>query len=311
MSSFMERINKTRPTRAAEPTARIFINGLAILCFSQHFNRAEVGFLNVSDHPLLFNIYDKRCVPILPNPAGIEIFSGTGININSEPDHAGLGYLYYPNPTNDNDFRRLINIDQLHAEFFDTDRVKIKPNPFFAKMYINNGIFFNAELSKKESKFYTSSKEKEKERVGKVIGADIEDASIKIVLSSDINNPITLTNSAGRHPYRIVIRYKCERVASDKTDFERFYDVLTLPSTKHKKLKHKYKDIEEPEPLMCEEQFIKMFREDPQFKEKVKNNELLGKLARNADRAREACEGSTKPDCPENLQNIPEDCPIG
>lgn len=309
MKTFMETINGV----AVNPTAHVYINGLAILCFSKRFNRAEVGFLQVKDHPLLFTIYDKNCEPKFGTP--LVLHSGTTIKINH--NNPGLGKLYTPddgdepNNSDNRDFRHLLNIDKLHDEIFNSNRVEIKPNFYLAKLYLSNGIFFCAERSKHKAKIINARVRpgrppirKPLPRVGRVIGTDIFSNEILIDISS-LSQPLPpLKREDG--PYKVVIRYKCNRTSSIKTDFEKFYNVLELP-TNHEALDLEFDDKEPIELLDCEKHFLEAFNEE-KFGADSDSKRIFSLFHKNLLRAEEACQAAVKPLCPGNLQGIPEPC---
>jgi hypothetical protein len=136
------------PERPTSPTARVIVNGLALLCFSQRNNRAEVGCLNVRGHDLLFTIYDSDC-NIYKDSDNADISyvikhgtKNAKIEINS--DNNGIGSLFYPtNFKDDNSFRHMLSLDRIHGEF-GKGRLTIKQNvDFLARLYINRGVFFH------------------------------------------------------------------------------------------------------------------------------------------------------------------------
>jgi hypothetical protein len=53
---------------------------------------------------------------------------------------------------------------------------------------------------------------------------------------------------------------------------------------------------------------MQMMEESPEFKEELETNKSVAPLISNFMLAREACEGATVPDCPRNLEGIPEPC---
>lgn len=297
MSAFVETVR----TKFDEPTARVIINGLAILCFSKTFNRAEVGFLNVENHPLFFTVYGPDCLPVAGTPAKVN--SGTGIKINAAV--RGMGTLYYPADKNDDDFRHLINLDELHRGF-GGGRLGLKPNTYVAKLYLNNGRFYTAARSRRGGDIFPVDARdrpvKIGHRVGKVIGAELNEETVVIEISSR-PEPIVLRKADG--PFTVIIRYKCECGPAMETDMERFYEVLDLPPG-HKKLDLVYEDLEDAHLHPCETSLLSAFEKGDEFAERMKVDEATEKLIGNLIRAREACETSTVPDFPRNLEGVQE-----
>lgn len=295
-----------------DPTARVIINGLGLLCFSRKYNRAEVGFLETeSRHPLLLTIYDRLCnvvPPILP-----ELQSGAEITINS--NNPGLGQLYTPDmgarPDNsdEHDFRHLLNLDEMHLEVFDYENVQIKADVnYLAKLFLSNGVFFNAKRSTHPAKIRHRPKSPGGNnvtvfpRIGKVIGANIGGDQVLVTVNGQ---PIPLARDANS-PYTIVIRYKCEREEGNaETDFERFHNALNLP--KVDALDVFYNDIEPPDRIDCEKHLERAFNEKTLSEEFCKNENLI-QLIKSFGRSEEACQASTKPQCPGNLLGQPEPC---
>jgi len=304
MATFMN----TVPNKPKNPTVQVIINGLALLCFSRKYNQAEVGFLKLTEpqlHPLLFTIYEPNCRGIKFHTV---IESGT-ININS--DTQGIGSLYYPEPTDENDFRKVLSLDEIHKRF-SNERVTIKAdNDYLAKLFIQKGIFFNAALSNGLGRIFHRDDILQTvvpaQKIGKVYGAYIDDEVVNIKIDS-VAAPIpTLTRSTS--PYTIIIRYKCADERATETDFQRFYDTLKQPlPAGHQICDLEYGEIEEPYRHDCERGEINEFETNEEFKTTVEGDKSLAMLFNSFFFAREACEGTTKPDCPENLLGEPEPC---
>jgi hypothetical protein len=310
MTSFMFRKGHYSRDRLINPTATIYINGRAILCFSVQDNCAEAGFLAIDNHELSFTIYDRECNPVHGTP--ITPSPGSSVIINS--NHPGLGELYLPNPSNAADFEHLLDIDTLHT-YFNRQRVTIDPDySFIGEFYINNARFFNAALSTQIGRVFPYQGNPHTQpvtfprRIGKVIGAEIADQQIQILING---SSITLNRSDSGAPYRIVIRHKCTNETSGRdSDFERFYDALKRPSTPilHPKLDLEYELSEPTEPHLCEQVLLNRFddEKDIDFKRQVEKNDLLERLVICIRSASEACQAATKTECPENLRGLPD-----
>lgn len=297
LTTFMTKVS-ARPNPV---TARLLINGLGLLCFSQKYNRAEVGFLEGGRaHPLFFYIYDRYC-RLVGEP--IPIPQGTEIDINA--GNPGLGSIFCFDeanpPVDQDDFRHLINVDELHSAV----PVKIVPNPtYFAKLYVNRGTFFNSELSMGKGRFFNKQmiEVKVKDRNGRIIGADIVDDPIRI----DFNgNPIaTLVRNPNEFPYSIRIRYKCEGDVTTATDFKEFYKVLNVPTADQ--LDFIYDAAEDPPKNRCDCTLLYRAETDHEFQKEIEKSKPLSLLVESLRRATEACEGGGKPQCPENLRGETE-----
>jgi len=310
MATFMN----TVPQRPTKPTARIIVNGLALLCFSKlNGGRAEVGCLPVAEHDLYITVYDSGC-NVLRVDGELVNYKINGETVTINPSHPGVGSLFYPNDVKDiESFRHMLNLDKIHAEF-GKGRAKIKAgNVYLGEIYINNGIFYTEAISGQKAIIHIKDDESkqlfEPHRVGKVFGADINDETVIINISSGtLYKTITLNRNADG-PYSVLIRYKCSDIPSTQTDFERFYDVLELPSAEHRQTDLKFEWTEIPYRHPCEERLINRCMLEEQFKANLLENEadssIIG-LLENIIRAREACETSTKPECPENLRGLPD-----
>jgi hypothetical protein len=303
-------------TRPSSPTARVIVNGLALLCFSNRNKRAEVGCLDVAGHDLLFTIYDSDC-NIYKDSDGTEvsyvIAEGTKnatIEINS--DNPGIGTLFYPaDPSDDTSFRHTLNLDRIHDEF-GKGRLSIKQNlDFLARLYINSGVFFTEAMSKEKGIIHLYGDESKvifpPQRVGKIYGADIDDEIVKINITTNLfQKTIELKKSS--KPYSIVIRYKCQwEDPTTLTDFQEFYRILNLPA-KHQVTDLTYEQPEIPYFHPCEIGLLKMLEKSPELKAELETNKSVAPLISNFMLAREACEGATVPECPLNLEGIPEPC---
>lgn len=302
MNTFMDTVDQM----LEEKTARVIINGLAILCFSNSYERAEVGFLQVKDHPLTLTIYDKDCNMVKVTP---DLQDGTTIDIN--PDKSGLGALYCPTdgdePENSDkhDFRHLLNLDKLHAEFFPPGKIGIKPeSTFLATLYLRNAVFFNALKSKNKAMIFSlASRKRHLDKIGKVIGADLNDDEVVIKINSETFH--TLTKDAG-YPYTVIIRYKCEGKANKETDFQEFHRVLSSPP--EHRLDLSYNDVEPAESGECEKMLLQAFTEN-KLRLEGEDEKAVTQLIENLRSAEEACQGAVKPECPSNLFGEPEPCP--
>jgi hypothetical protein len=309
ITRFMRRVTEP-PPKDQNPTARVIINGLGLLCFSKrHGGRAEVGFLETaSHHPLVITIYDRFCeiyrnFPPLRNEAEISVNS----------NHPGLGQLYTPDLTerpqsSDNeDFRHLLNLDEMHRTIFGRQNVQIKRNStYLAKLFISNATFYNAQRSRNAARIRHRERFGRRvtnfPRIGKVIGANIMDTQILVRVNSE---EFTLINDA-RSPYTISIRYKCLSDERAETDFERFHNVLALDQDDV--LDIFYGRAEPRHKLPCEDKFERDF-EGQRLSEEAYRSEGLAQLFESLKRAEEACQTSTKPECPGNLLGEPETCP--
>lgn len=301
MTTFMN----TTGTRPPNPTATVFINGLALLCFSVKNDRAEVGFLKVREHPLLLTIYDSNCNPVFGTP--FEIKSGA-ISVNS--GGRGIGTVYQPGISEAEDFRYLLDFDRIH-KVFDDERLSINPKAeYLAKLYVKNGMFFNAALSSQDGViFYKDSRGDmvqalPSQRVGKVIGAYIDDDEVTIDITD--KEPITLRKAESR--YSVVIRYKCvNNNPHIQTDFDKFYKVLELPSEKHKITDLQYAETEIPYQHPCERNLSYQCKHNEKFREMAAKNEAMQKLLDGiVILAEEACQGGDLAGYPRNLEGEPE-----
>ena len=308
MATFME-TTEVKPNNHAA-TATLFVNGRALLCFSKKNERAEVGFLKIRRHDLLFTIYNASCDPVFGTP--FDLSPRTIIAVNS--NNNGLGKLYYPplETSIDEDFRHLLDLDRIHKWFDFDERLNIKnDNDYLAELYIKNGIFFNAALSTRIGRVFPIGDPRQTvirpRRIGKVIGTELNDDLVIIEISG--KEPIHLRREEG--PFSIVIRYKCinER-PSIATDFQEFYSALKeFPSRKHDRCDLEYDDVEQPYKHPCEKPLPARFEKDENFRESVIKNESFQKLLDSIILAEEACQAVTKTECPENLVGDPEQCP--
>lgn len=293
----METFMKIESQRKVHPTAKVIINGLAILCFSRRNDRAEVGFLSVQDHPLLLTVYGPDCQPIAPTP--LEINSGTGIKIsNGKP---GIGAVYQTSADADDNFGNMLNFDELHSAS-SSAVLGIKPNPYFAKLYLNNGLFYTEARSVQKGSIFPENKPdtpiRTGIRIGKVIGAEIEGETITIDISSQLK-PITLEKAGG--PYTIIIRYKCCETGATYTDMEDFHKVFDLPPGQPI-LDLEYEAKEEPYLHNCE----KVLNKKGEFNKEMEVDTTTRKLLDNFKKAAEACESGIAPKYPRNLEGLPE-----
>jgi hypothetical protein len=312
-TQFMPRITTPSP-KDQDPTVRVIINGLALLCFSKKNNgRAEVGFLKTATpHPLLFTIYDRSCTDVtsqfLQLPGLPELPDGADITVNSK--HPGLGQLYTPDTTpkpkesDDEDFRHLLNLDEMHFKVFGHRNVQIKADStYLAKLFISNGTFYNAKRSTNPAKIRNRNGPPEDfPKVGKVIGANIMDTQVFVTVNTDSFDLSRGANS----PYTIILRYKCEHGPSAETDFERFHNVLNLPA--RDVLDVFYGTTEPADRVGCEVHFEKAF-DEKKLSEKALRDKGVKQLIRAFRRSEEACQTSMKPECPGNLLGEPEGCP--
>jgi hypothetical protein len=307
--SFMPRVHTYDPDAAV---VRMAVNGLALLCFSNlDGGRAEVGFLNTATHhPLLFSIFDKNCNLIYPTgPEPVELPAGTEISINH--NNAGLGQIYapdkgdLPDQSDNRDFRHLLNLDEFHKEAFKVEKVPLIDNyPFLGKLFLYNGLFFTAKRSQRPAKIRTiAGRVLPLPRVGKIIGADIADAEVGVRIGSQELPPLTRDENS---PYTIVIRYKCEDDDHTETDFQLFHEVLnTVPEHV---MDIFYDGIEPAGHLGCERSLQESLK-NREFTEDHEKAEIFSKLLSSYVGAEEACQASTKPECPLNLRGVPEPCP--
>lgn len=307
MATFMN----TVPRRTPNPTATVVVNGLALLCFSRlNQGRAEVGFLDVPDHPLFITIYDSEsgCNIVRNNGEDFSYpIQGGEIKINL--NNSGLGSLCHSN--DDQDFRWMLNLDEIHLNLNTNPRripIKSAAN-FFAKLFIKNGEFF----TEPEALSSQSAKIKREDnghliidrRVGKAFGVDIHNDSIVV----ELDNPRkTITLNRTSQPYIISIRHKCARGSTTLNDFTRFYDVLDRTNTGHPKTKLVYENPEPAHIPRCEHLCVQRFDNDEKFRESAEKNKSMLELVDNIRRATEACQSSTKDECPENLSGQTEPC---
>lgn len=313
MATFMN----TVPTKPAGATAQIIVNGLALLCFSKlNGGRAEVGCLPVGNHDLYITVYKPNC-EIYTLPSGEKVnYKINGGTVNINPTHPGMGSLYYPIDIKDiQSFRYMLNIDKIHAEF-GKGRAKIKTgNTYAGEIYINSGIFYTEAISGQKAIIHIKDNESkelfEPHRVGKVFGADIYNDVVTIIISAGtLYKTIELNKADG--PYSVVIRYKCCDQPGTYSDFQRFYEILELPSVDHKETDVTFEWKEIPYRHRCEERLLNRFILEAEFRQEILENEedkTTMELLDSVIKATEACETSTKPECPENLRGISETCP--
>lgn len=309
-NSFMPRVHNYDPNDPNARVVRVAINGLALLCFSQKDGgRAEAGFLSTdTPHPLLFYIFDKNCKLIHPKSGSAELPAGTEIYINH--NNTGHGAIYapddteFPDQSNPYDFRHLLNLDEFHKEVFGVEKIPLVRNfPYLGRLFLYNGLFFTAKRSQKPAIIRTFARPAiSLPRVGKVIGADIADQEVRVRIGSQELDPLV---KDGNSPYTIVMRYKCEESDHIETDFQLFHNVLdTLPEHL---IDIYYDGIEQAGFLGCERILQESLR-NREFIEDYERAEIFSQLLRSFDRAEEACQGSTKPQCPLNLLGEPEPC---
>lgn len=209
------------------------------------------------------------------------------------------------------DFRHLLNLDELHDRVFQHRRVQIKRNSsYLAKLFLSNGIFFTNRRSVNIPKIRSRlGADPFTATIGKVIGAHIGGTQVTggdqvtvRVNSQDIH----LARDADS-PYIVVIRYKCvERETNSETDFQRFHNVLDLDA--NDVLDIFYDQIEPADPIRCEELLERAFNEK-RLSEEAYKDESLRLLVESFRRAEEACQATTKPECPNNLAGRSENCP--
>jgi hypothetical protein len=306
MATFMNTVDE----RPNNPTALVYINGRALLCFSRANSQAEVGFLKIDEcHELFVTIYRPGHDPIpdLLKPV-------KEITINSS--RSGLGSLYYSVDSNneadwdDEDFRHVLDFDEIHKIFTPgiMGRVKIKTgNSYLAELFINDATFFTATLSRNRGRIFAISgglpSQPPLRRIGKIIGAQIDDevVDIHIKFKDDSEQKITLQKE--NTPYEIMFRYKCAtEIEGKSTDFEKFYNVLRLPPN-HKELDFEYETIEPIEPIQRERDLLQLFsRKDAKLMSLIEKKPDLLKLLENIIAATEACQAATKSECPSNLR---------
>lgn len=199
-------------------SVRAFINidGLALLCFSEMNNRAEVGFLNIEDpqHPLLIWI-DGIADPI-------EIPKGGTIVINS--NHFGIG-SQFRSAGDDRDFGLLIDLDAVHGMPVSV----VNSDKFYARLFVNDATFFTAVKSTFPARLVEigASSEKQMGQIGKVTGAYIYDGDVDLVIDGV---PVDLSSIS--RPYRIEIKYQClqgEPTPTPGSDYRFIYDVAGVP----------------------------------------------------------------------------------
>jgi hypothetical protein len=166
-------------------------------------------------------------------------------------------------------------------------------------------------LSKKKAKFHINNDENNeilhRQRIGKIYGADIDDEVVKINIKTDSFQKTIELNKSSK-PYSIVIRYKCcNEHPTTITDFQNFYDALNFPAN-HAKTDITYEAPENPYFHCCETKLMQRFKESSEFKKELETNNSVSLLINYMILAREACEGATVPNCPLNLEGIPEPC---
>lgn len=320
MATFMDKVED----RLNNPTALVYINGRALLCFSKINNQAEVGFLELDEcHELFVTIYkpDGNPIPELLKPV-------KKITVNS--NHSGRGALYYSSDSDDEDdwdnedFRHVLDFDDIHKAFTPgpLGRVKIRGgNTYLARLFIKNATFFTAKLSRSKGRVFAVSGGSPGglpyRKIGKIIGAQIDDSEVKIDIEFKDGTDDEIMLQKTNKPYKIMFRYKCiEERAGKETDFEKFYGVLQSPLPPgHRELDFEY-DVDEPiERIEPEEKLLELFglvklsdldelleRKDSKFMELIANTPALEKMLRNILLATEACQAGTKSECPDNLR---------
>ena len=236
---------KPDPTQAA---VNVFVNGIGVLCFNDQPPRAELGFLKVKDHPFIMQIYNSQGIQVWPlQPLPDNYLENCEITVNSTGSGTGFRYQTAGDKSGDvQDFRWLIDMDGIYQQ-----NLNFLPGvgslSFFAKLYLNNGVFYNEKLSKNDGILIDVNNPQNKinlGKVGKIIGATVSPKSV-----GQQNVIITLSWAAeGRteqislaetgEPYYVSIRHKCDPAKTDKmeggatpnSDFYLFYTVIEKPA---------------------------------------------------------------------------------
>lgn len=167
----------SRPTTTIPPdhhtaTARVFIDGLSVLCTNRVRNDVEVGFIEHEHDPLELLIFKRSsCRPykilrlVENDKALIEVYRTHSL---------GMGEFYTKGtPTDDEDCAHLVDLKTLHSGAM-TPKSNGKSH-MSAKLVLTNAKFYTAKLSSVHAKIYDRSGTKPDEirPIGKILGADL------------------------------------------------------------------------------------------------------------------------------------------
>ena len=234
----------------AQAAVNVFVNGIGVLCFNDQPPRAELGFLKVKDHPFIMEIYNSQGVQVWPlQPLPDNYLENCEINVNSTGSGTGWRYQTAGDKSGDaQDFRWLIDLDNIYQQNLNF-LTGVSSLSFFAKLYVNNGVFYNEKLSKNDGILIDVNNPQNKinlGKVGKIIGAAVSPTSIGqpnviVTLSwaaEGRSEQITLAGTG--QPYYISIRHKCDPAKMQRaesstgttpnSDFYLFYTVIEKPA---------------------------------------------------------------------------------
>ncbi len=214
-----------------DPTIKLTLTGLFLLCFGENKSRCEVGIVHAEDHCLKIRV--KRATPlntvdyaILPaelltediyfeipgRPGGVDIFLGS-------PD--------FPRRS-DQDFRWIIDLE---GEEFHDRKLQIKQDATFQRIFINQGQFHTAK--KREVRIQSpGSASSSPANVAQVVGCNVVLTEGEKAVLRFGQNRLEFSGD-GNTSYEIEIENLCMPAEGSEEsmgdgDFHRLYDALIV-----------------------------------------------------------------------------------
>jgi hypothetical protein len=221
-------------------TARIFINGLSVMCFNRGLKCAQIGFFGGPHFPATMKII-KRDSSTLWETTQQSRITDVKINTDDPNNPNNLGWRYQNGKVDDDDF---LHFPSLNGEmFYNTSSLRIKPYPkqhFQTILNIYRGVFYTYKRIKQTNEAirynidtmshgnHSRIYPRNLGRIGKILGADIFDPTITIQISGTNlpSPPPPLLKADG--PYTI----KIETLSQDTrvNHFKHLYDIIYIPS---------------------------------------------------------------------------------
>ena len=200
----------TKPDRPRKPekpkhqdaTAKIYIDGLSIMCYHPQTESTEFVFVKDHHNPIELYVFDRECKVRY-------FYRGTKdkqvrIDIRKDGTEPDPGYYYEDNKGDDEDFQWVPDM----CDWYGTNEMTFLDGAeehLSAKLVIQNAIFYTKVKSKIDALLVKSSKPKQK--VGRVVGANIvcgpADTGISIEITDEDDIP-PFPKEDG--PYRVAIR---------------------------------------------------------------------------------------------------------
>jgi hypothetical protein len=236
------------PIQESSATALVRFTGLGILCFNEDRARGEIGIVRDTKHTLTLKIQkptykegSEADVIIYEDVAVYENLPKENVEIEITAEQPVIeGYQIYQSgdfsrleATDPNDFRWIVNFDELHenaplVKAGEADRYPL------TNLYINNGLFYTHRLD--EKLFFekvTKGADGAREPFGNIaetIGAKIEGETVNVTIRFDGKEEKHSLKRVAGLPFRIEFKnmdYNAKAVYSDLPDYYRYRTTST------------------------------------------------------------------------------------